>query len=102
MATIVPYGVTISVFSEFSIDVPHRLWGDQLRGTFFREVDSSSANLEIPRIVWNWTVHCRVHKSQLPTLSQINPVHCPPPPFYFVEVPIATQFFVSYYCNSVI
>ena len=43
------------------------------------EADKSSANHEIPRILWNLMVHCHVHKGPppAPIPRQINPVHTP-------------------------
>jgi hypothetical protein len=43
------------------------------------EGSSFSASQEIPRIVWNPKVHCRIHKSTppVPIVSQMNAVQGP-------------------------
>jgi len=50
------------------------------------EANSSTASQEIPRILWNQNVHCRVHNSSpsVPVLSQIIPVHAFP--LYYLKV----------------
>jgi hypothetical protein len=45
------------------------------------EAANFAATQEIPSILWNPKVHCRVHKSppMVPILRQINPIHTIPP-----------------------
>jgi hypothetical protein len=47
------------------------------------EANSPSASQEIPRLLWNANVHCRVHKRPplVSLLSQMKPIYTFPPPF---------------------
>jgi hypothetical protein len=50
------------------------------------EVNIPSA-IQPPRIAWNASIIYRIHNGQplVPTLSEINPLHTPTPP-YFLKI----------------
>jgi hypothetical protein len=63
------------------------------------KANRSSATQGIARILWNPKVHYRIHKSPspVPVLSQIDPVHAPPPPQFFPKIQN-----VQVYCNTIL
>ena len=53
------------------------------------EANRFSASQEIPFLLWNPKVHCRIHKSppRVPILSQLHPVHTPTSHFLNIILP---------------
>jgi hypothetical protein len=73
--------ISITIYKDCIVRV-HVLTNSMEQSPFW-EANSSSATLEIPRILCNPKVHYRIHNSPppIPILSQIDPVHAPIPLF---------------------